>query len=365
MRLSLLNIKGWYHLRVRTCEHNFTRSLKTRHRQTAEQHLEEIKRQFQGHEGSALRRLDDLTIGRYSMNPKKGLIRLQDDTYDRYQQTLSDFRQWCRSHSISLLLDINAPVIRRYAEFLSSQFSGNTAKNHLTSLSKIWRDNGLKSDLWLDKSNRPQIIEGKREDFSIHEIQTILALYEFSDTEIYGVLLLGAYCGMRLGDAVHLRWENVREGVLSYRTRKTNFLIEYRLPSRVFIYLKSLGKRSGLKDKTGYIFPKCVRSYAKSRSAVSARVNRAISRVICCRVLRVSGRVRGISRFCYHSFRHSFCTRMVERGESFTQIRALTGSSVKLLISRYGDHIKRADCDRAMTESVSDLDALNGIGVGK
>lgn len=358
MKASLISINGWWHLRVRGDGRNLTRTLKSKDEALAQHALQNVNAQLGLRGDKALMKLGDMVVGQFCISRRKGVSMLKTDTVERYKISLELFRNWCSSQGVTLAMDVQETLVRRYAEHLSQSISGGTVRSHLMALAKVWTDNAIPNTPFHSKNVRPLVVEGTRDEISAPELRAILAVNE-GRGEIEGILFFGVYCGMRLGDIVNLRWEHIRYGELNIRTRKTGFLLNFKLPPVLETWLRRY-KRGGLLHGEGFLFPDLQKRYVRSRSSVSGRLNRAIAKVIPRRTERAPNRARAISRYSFHSFRHAFCMRLVESGESFTQIRKLTGTSLRLLMTRYGDHIKKRDCDRAVREASNRLDSHIG-----
>jgi integrase len=138
------------------------------------------------------------------------------------------------------------------------------------------------------------------------------------------VILLSFYAGMRLGDAVSLKWENVNfaEGSLSYRASKTKSHIEIPMHPALQKHLESIAG-----DSMGEVSPTLAGRKVPGRSGLSHQFMQ---------VMRSAGidaeQIRGhksriFSRRSFHSLRHTFVSQMANAGVAPELRQKLAGHS--------------------------------------
>ncbi|WP_165157296.1 tyrosine-type recombinase/integrase [Parabacteroides sp. ZJ-118] len=134
------------------------------------------------------------------------------------------------------------------------------------------------------------------------------------------VRLMFAFCGMAFVDLAHLRWANIREGVLSYYRQKSGSFIQIEIPSEVFPILEELAACTG-KDSP-YLFP--FLSGAREGEDAYKEYNGALARFN--RSLKSLAKAVGLTTpVSSYTIRHSFATTLKERDVPIAVISELLG----------------------------------------
>ncbi len=163
--------------------------------------------------------------------------------------------------------------------------------------------------------------------------QQITDLLKVADEEWRGMILLGAYHGLRIGDAAHLTWANVdtERRSLRYfpekrkRSQQKNE-IEVPMHPDVLDYLLALPLRTNKPDAP--IFPKLSKKKAKGRTGLSACFVALIDKAKIGRepgVKKVSGEGRQVHMLSFHSFRHTAISEQANAGVSKERRMKLSG----------------------------------------
>lgn len=344
MKVSLITLNGWCYERFRGNGIDCRRALRTQDVKWAQETVAQHARLFTCRSAKEMVRIRDLVIPDISLSAKSGVKLLEPSTVTRYKFALEEFVGWCALDGIEYGQMVDAEVVKRYAKFLLQQgFAGGTVKGKLMSLSAVWVANGLPTP-WTAKSARVRTVEGRKSDFTDDQIRQILSLPQ-PENELYIVVSMMVYTGMRLSDACTLKWEEIKGIRLQKHTVKTGFFLDFDLPESV---IQALNSYASERPSEGYVTPAMAALYLRSRANASTYVNRLIEKVIPCRTEKVKGRRRAVSRFSSHSFRHSFITRALKGGASLLELQKVTGTSVRLLIQRYGDHIRQEDKNKVL-----------------
>ena len=166
-----------------------------------------------------------------------------------------------------------------------------------------------------------------KEPFTAEEIE---AIYNTASGDWKGVVLLGAFAGMRLGDALRLRWGDVdlQTGMISFTPSKTARL-EKRLTVPIHPELEAflLAHPAGKRD-TDPLFPSLANLSIAGRSGASGAFMRIMERAgVAAGVARKkSGKEgRSVSARSFHSLRHGFVTALAGTGAAIEVRREIVG----------------------------------------
>jgi len=187
----------------------------------------------------------------------------------------------------------------------------------------------------------PQVVKARRCAISKLEQEKLeqRALQEKNGTAI----ILALQTGMRIGEICALRWEDVNFTEAFIYVRRTM--------GRIAVY-----SEDGAKTKLIFDTPKTQSSYrtiplpkhlmeylmkkkeeADSEYVISCRGGFAEPRVVNYRFRRLLETL-GLAPMCFHSLRHTFATRCIEKNIDITTLSRLLGhSSVKLTLDIYTD----------------------------
>ena len=160
-----------------------------------------------------------------------------------------------------------------------------------------------------------------RDALTMPEIESIIAT---ANGEPRLLVLIGMFTGLRLGDAVTLSWENIRDGKLFKTTAKTGKDISIRL---LPVIAEELNKLLHPSSGNGYIMPGLANQYVKDPQAVSKLV-RAIFEDCGIQVTEgMEGRKRAVSRRGFHCLRTSFISICARAGVPVGAIAEWCGHS--------------------------------------
>jgi len=166
-----------------------------------------------------------------------------------------------------------------------------------------------------------------KETFTAEEVQ---AIYTAATGDWKGVVLLGAFAGMRLGDALRLRWGDVdlQTGMISFTPSKTARL-EKRLTVPIHPELEAflLEHPAGKRDADP-LFPSLASLAISGRSGASGAFKGIMKRAgVEAGVAREKSGKQGwsVSARSFHSLRHGFVTSLAGTGAAIEVRRQLVG----------------------------------------
>jgi integrase len=125
------------------------------------------------------------------------------------------------------------------------------------------------------------------------------------------LVLIGIFTGLRLGDAVNLQWQDIRDGRICKKTAKTGREVSLQLFPALGNELAKLLKPT---DGKGFILPGLALVYERDASSISKRIRYLFEG---CGILvaeKVTGRAKAISRRGFHSLRTTFVSLCARSG---------------------------------------------------
>jgi len=130
------------------------------------------------------------------------------------------------------------------------------------------------------------------------------------------LLVVALHTGMRRGEILNLRWQDVDF------SRKTVTVVRSKNGEKRTIPMSNLVqdvlRKVKVRDISGKIFPVAVRS-------LRAAYDKALSKA-------------EIDDFTFHDLRHSFATRLVQRGVDLYKVKELLGHKTLAMTARYAHH---------------------------
>lgn len=149
-----------------------------------------------------------------------------------------------------------------------------------------------------------------------------------SREHLYHIVMCAINTGLRKGDILNLKWEQIRNGFI-YPDRDTATKKRREIPvnddlAKIF---KEIRKKQGLTSK--YVFTYHAKTIQKVDRAFKAALTRA-----------------GIENFRFHDLRHTFASHLVMRGANLKEVQELLGHKTMTMTLRYAhlsqDHKKKA-----------------------
>lgn len=185
----------------------------------------------------------------------------------------------------------------------------------------------------------PEAIAEEREPFTDAEIKALLEAAGESDWST--VIMLGTLAGLRLGDAVGLKWEhvNLTEAKIVFvptKTSRKGRVLELPMARQLHAFLKALaGKRRIFGSE--FVCPTLANQVIGGRAGLSAQFatlmeSAGVSGVA---VKARDGRTRRFSRKTAHSLRHTFVSKLANCGVAEDVRASLAGHASPKETKRY------------------------------
>jgi integrase len=189
----------------------------------------------------------------------------------------------------------------------------------------------------------PKCVRSAREVFTHEEVQKLLNAAPSLDWQT--LILLGYFTGARLGDCVHMAWDNVKpdKGMIEYEQRKTAKAVNVPMHYHVIEHLKFLSTFG----TNGFLCPKLASKGPGGKHGLSESFKRIVTKAGL-DLMTVKGKgVRKFSKRTFHSLRHSFNSALANAGVAQEVRMKLTGHSSKDMNENY-THLQAATLKAAM-----------------
>lgn len=183
--------------------------------------------------------------------------------------------------------------------------------------------------------------KGRREAFTADQVRALLRV---ADGEWRGLILLGLYTGLRLGDVARLQWKDVdlASGFISVVTLKTEQQVRVAMPTALAEYL------GGLSHREGYLHPESYGFVKRSKGQQSVTLSNQFAKLLIraglregtlgnSRVSVADGRAgrRKKHPLVFHSLRHTLVSMMKEEGVPASVVMSIAGHKSEAISQRY------------------------------
>jgi integrase len=173
-------------------------------------------------------------------------------TAERYRSAIKQFIQVLGAKALRDLLHLNASEITAARDAISEKLSPNTANFTLKVVRAALGAAVKENILDFNEAKRVELLarkgkqKNRRQPFTQDQIELLMKI---ADSEWRGMIIVGLYTGLRLGDVAVLDWRNIdlEQGILSLQDEKTGRnLVQPLAPSLVdFLVKLSPSQREG------------------------------------------------------------------------------------------------------------------------
>lgn len=281
-------------------------------------------------------------------SPVRG--RAQGRTLHSYRHQLQSFQAWLATAypEIRNARDVSQVVAEEYIRHRRATRSPGTVSKDLNLLCAVWRAlaarYGLDYNPWSpDRISRPAATGNSRRALTPAECDALLD----AATPVQRLrILLSLDAGLRLGDIVRLRWSEVdlRAGIISRVTAKTGARIVNPISVRLAAALRAHRKA----HRGEPLFPEDLARLRPDGSTelISEEMTALFRRAgISTRERGPDGTERTVASF--HSLRHTFVSRLMERGVNPYYIQRAVGHSTMMMTAHY-DHSAAEEIRKAL-----------------
>lgn len=271
-------------------------------------------------------------------------------TLEQYKMLINVFTDWLGKHYPEIVnaRDVSQVVAEEFIAWRSATKSPNTVAKTLNTLAAVWRAlsmrYGLEYNPWTaEKIARPALKPQSRRTLSEAECE---ALMKAATPTQRLRILLALDAGLRLADIVTLKWSEIdfERMVIVRDTRKTGMRVVPPLSERLAAAL-----REAEQTKQGdYIFPADV---ARLRNGERAdNISREMMHVFKAAGIETHEKDADGKRHLaasFHSLRHTFVSRLMERGVNPYYVQRAVGHSTMTMTAHY-DHSAAEEIRRAL-----------------
>ena len=264
-----------------------------------------------------------------------------ESLFDQWQEavvpTLKDstaayYKKITRSHLVPSfgrreVADIKKPDVELFLAQQAQKYSRNTLRGMRASFRRVLQ--WAKENDWIAKNPVDEValpLAGKRVTRSILTPEQTIALANKLDEPYRTFVLFLAVSGLRVGEAIGIRWEDFDGDVLHVQRRiyegkqgelkTTSSDRHLPIPGGLLDRMKSL-------SKTGWVF--------QSRDGTPLNPGNGLKRYV-----RKAARELGISLGGWHDFRHSVATSLLRAGADAKAVAGVLGhSDVKVTLNTY------------------------------
>ncbi len=280
-----------------------------------------------------------------------------ETTRARYRSQFGRLERWMAGKypTVKELRGITRQMAFEFLEDLAGKLSANSYNKHITTFTRIWKVLKTRARLvenpWTE-ARRKRIEASVRRELSEEELRKIGEVVEGEDRILFKV---GVYTGLRLGDAVRLKWEDIdfKKNHIKLEPSKTR---RYTRGSKIIIPLVKMLREELMRvrrgAKKGLVMPDLAAICEKDEAALSDRLKKIFQSVGIETTDYSSGK-RGRCVVGFHSLRHTFVSIAAEAGIPFATVQAIVGHTSPAMTQHYL-HIS----ERALQEHVKAFPAV-------
>lgn len=278
---------------------------------------------------------------------KHSEISFQDmaEEFIDYEKNIKRIREWSTARdrlrivsevwgNISIS-NISKEHLIRLDEYLRAHDRSKATVNHYFGLLKTFFNFAIRKKYILEnpiREVRPYTVDEKRREYSPEELEQILDAAERVEREcrsianfqkyVGRIILLLLYTGMRMGEVLNLKWENIGEDRIVLRRTETKQKKEKMIPltSGVREILKDLKEKRRM---DGYVVP-------LKRKGKEIYTTEAIKKI---------REYSGVQDFIFHNLRHTASTIMISealgKGVGLADVMKILGHSRVETTMRY------------------------------
>ncbi len=279
-------------------------------------------------------------------------------TTERYRKVIDDFLEHL---GVRADLDIRAISTAEAQKFIDGQTASGLSGTTIGLNAKILRAcfNAAVRAGAIEKNpagmlDTPEAVHEEREPFGLAELNALLAAAKGTDWET--AVLLGAFAGLRLGDAVTLKWDSVDLAskmlvFVPQKTRRKKRELRVPIHPRLYAHLNALASKERA-QRSPLLCPSFAGRIIGGRAGLSAEFMGIMEKagVDAKRTAERAGVGHAFSKKSFHSLRYFFVSGMANKGVASDVRRKLAGHADEKMTARYS-HLE----DRTLRAAVAKL----------
>ena len=367
----ILQRGGDYYLRYRVGGKLFSRSLGTRDRQEAEQRQVEIMGPLQAADKVELykahvamledakteqARLEKAAHPALAINQAWTAYLKSKNRPDTGKVTLSNYESefkrlvnWLRVHypQVTLLKDITPSIASEFMTHIGERFSHRTYNAYLTLFKHVFDILAVAAKIDDNPWDKKHLQHKKAKGHSVSRRELsraeVAKLINTATGEMKLLFTIGAFTGMRLGDAVTLQWHHVNldTGLIRYTPRKTQHTSGKTVKVGVPPLLAAMLQETPVEQRSGAILPELSATYDQCASIVTKRICAHFEDCGIKTTEKTNPKKRAHAIAGFHSFRHTFVSWNAELGTPQAIVRDMVGHGSVAMTAHY-EHISDA-----------------------
>lgn len=272
---------------------------------------------------------------------------------------------WYRAFSKWALKNANAPSIHEITQETAKKYTLEILETHSTVTVNRIR-NGL-ALIWCVLLQIPQTKTThnpwnslpplaaqtiSRRELTIEEIHT---LFTVAQGELRHLLAIGAYTGLRLGDAACLDWTHIdlAKNILSLIPHKTARKKNPRITIPLHPHLREILHQTPPPQRTGPLLPQLAAQYLHDSRKLSLRIIQLFRQCGITTSAAIPGERRRRPVAGFHSLRHTFVSLCANNGVPLSIVQRMVGHSTPAMTDHY-THISI----EAAREAINSLPAI-------
>lgn len=300
-----------------------------------------------------------------------------DGTLENYKRNWGKFSKWLKANHplIEQMNEITKEISEAYAWHLWNSKPKRTANSynyHIQSLGLITgtlqKAGRVEVNHW-KSIDRKKGDKAKRDAFTFEDLKKIFAWFDdpakmlMHKDEMRLLCHIGAYTGLRLADAVNIKWSQIdfaRKRI--YATPIKTRGIQRNVTIPLLPALKShLDRAESLQEGNEYVLPKVLERYNRNPDGVIQDFIYVLDKV---GLTGTSHRDRGRARrlYGYHSFRHYYATECADNQVPVAVLKEILGDNIATL-QRYYMHGKKDEHNKRI-ENALDFSATKALPAG-
>ena len=334
---------GRWTMRVGIKGKRYCRSTRTTDREKAERVLQRFLAPF----GLGGRRLPLADVWlEYVKSPNRN--ELAQSTMKVKRSVWMHFASWME-HSYLPIKDLGGVTSDMVAEYLAClrvDLCAATYNSRVCVLREIFRvlaeKAGLEEDPWYGVRLRPDDSHSRRE-LTTDELKRLLDAAkligrEKTDNELYKLIVIGIYTGLRLGDCCRLQWSNINmaNGIIQLIPTKTKRHAHGR-PVTIPIHpaLATVLDETPFSERSGFILPVAAENYASARWRISHVLEETFKAANITMNVRLEGRRHRAPEATFHSLRHTFVSLAANAGVPLHIVQSIVGHESTAMTRHY------------------------------
>lgn len=274
---------------------------------------------------------------------KRKHLEAGEKTYVRYSVVVNQVIDYLGARASQDITHLNAREIAGFREQLSQRVSPGTVNVALKILRSAMAQARREGLIDVNEAERVTLLKvrksAKRKPFTVAQVRRLLAV---SNEEWRGMILVGLYCGLRLGDIATLTWRNIdlQTGELTLTTAKTGREQILPLVKPLLTHLESMPAGD---DPDAPLFPSAFA--AKQRSHHGGTLSNQFYEILVDAKLAEprshashgKGRAakRAPSVLSFHSLRHTATSMLKNAGVSDSVARDIIGHESAAVSANY------------------------------